>query len=272
MRIIFKEKDDIYMSEACNTINIFVCDDSVDDIFTAIYMAWEAGTSHTDIRCLSDAVNLNYSFFETYTRVKADSDISNKVARSIQKKLGDHIYGIIFTVICSNEQTKASIVYHSLQKLFKYGRKYIDNIHDEYIYELFAIYRKVSNEAAFYREIIRFSENKLGILLARIEPDNNIIYMLTDHFTDRLHCENFIIYDIKRRFCYIHTANGCNVFYNDSDKSLYNKINSYSDYDIECQSLWKNFFNTIAIKERTNHKLQMNMLPVKYRKYLSEFD
>ena len=115
-------------------------------------------------------------------------------------------------------------------------------------------------------------KNASGLLLARIEPDNNIIYMLTDHFADRLHCEDFVIYDIKRNFCYIHTANGKNMFYNDSDSGLYNKINSYSDYDITCQKLWKSFFNSIAIKERINPELQRNMLPVKYRKYLSEFN
>ena len=31
-------------------------------------------------------------------------------------------------------------------------------------------------------------------------------------------------------------------------------------------------FNSIAIKERINPELQRNMLPVKYRKYLSEFN
>ena len=36
-----------------NKTDIYVCDDSVEGIFTAIYKAWEAGTSHTDIRCSS---------------------------------------------------------------------------------------------------------------------------------------------------------------------------------------------------------------------------
>lgn len=80
-------------------------------------MAWEEGTSHTDISCIFDAKNSNYSFFETYTYVKADCNISNKVIRSIQQKLGDYVYSIIFRVINSNEPSKASVVYHSLQKL-----------------------------------------------------------------------------------------------------------------------------------------------------------
>mgnify|MGYP000994153591 CR=1 FL=1 len=55
------------MSGFNTLINIFICEDSIDGIFTAIYMAWEEGTSHTDISCIFDAKNSNYSFFETYT-------------------------------------------------------------------------------------------------------------------------------------------------------------------------------------------------------------
>ena len=84
------------MSGFNTLINIFICEDSIDGIFTAIYMAWEEGTSHTDISCIFDARNSNYSFFETYTYVKADCNISNKVIRSIQQKLGDYVYSIIF--------------------------------------------------------------------------------------------------------------------------------------------------------------------------------
>ena len=141
-----------------NKTDIYVCDDSVEGIFTAIYKAWEAGTSHTDIRCSSGT--MNYSLFENYINIDADIDICRKVISSINIKLGNYIYDIIFTVISSCDNNKASVVYHSLQKLFKYGTGYINNINDKYIYSLFSINRKVSNEAHFYHEIVRFSENK----------------------------------------------------------------------------------------------------------------
>lgn len=39
----------------------------------------------------------------------------------------------------------------------------------------------------------------------------------------------------------------------------------------EYSDLWKVFFDSIAVKERENIKLQNNNLPVKYRKYMTEF-
>lgn len=44
------------------------------------------------------------------------------------------------------------------------------------------------------------------------EPDNNIIYMIIDHFNDRLHCENFLIYDVRRNIAYIHMNNNTAFF------------------------------------------------------------
>ena len=37
-----------------------------------------------------------------------------------------------------------------------------------------------------------------------------------------------------------------------------------TDKEIEYQNLWKLFFNTIAIKERTNPRCQMEYMPKKY--------
>ena len=154
------------------------------------------------------------------------------------------IYEKIFTVAQSIADNKASVIYHCLQRMFKYGTSVLHNINDEYIFQFNKIYKKAANEAHFYIEILRFNENANGFLTARIEPDNNIIYMIIDHFNDRLHCENFLIYDVRRNIAYIHMNNNTAFFYND--------------------------YNTIAIKERVNYKCQINMLPLKYRKYLPE--
>ena len=37
------------------------------------------------------------------------------------------------------------------------------------------------------------------------------------------------------------------------------------------QELFKSFVRTIAIESRTNEKLQLNMLPLRFRPYMTEF-
>ena len=37
------------------------------------------------------------------------------------------------------------------------------------------------------------------------------------------------------------------------------------------RDLWKTFYQAIAIEERKNPKLQRNMMPLRYREYMTEF-
>ena len=45
-----------------------------------------------------------------------------------------------------------------------------------------------------------------------------------------------------------------------------------SSEELLFQALWKNYFQTIAIKERENLKLQMKFVPKKYWKYITEME
>lgn len=47
---------------------------------------------------------------------------------------------------------------------------------------------------------------------------------------------------------------------------------TFSEGEEKYSELFTEFFHTIAIKERTNSELQRGMLPVRYRKYMTEFN
>ena len=49
------------------------------------------------------------------------------------------------------------------------------------------------------------------------------------------------------------------------------KLEELTEKQEEYADLWKTFFDHIAIVERKNQKLQTNMLPLHYRKYMTEF-
>jgi probable DNA metabolism protein len=50
-----------------------------------------------------------------------------------------------------------------------------------------------------------------------------------------------------------------------------NKFIEYSDKEEEFQALWKTFFDSIAINERKNIKLQQNNMPGRFRSNMTEF-
>lgn len=56
-------------------VTVYLCEDTIDGIFTAIYRAWADGTSHTDVRVRT---NDTMSLFETYIFSESDGTLAGK--------------------------------------------------------------------------------------------------------------------------------------------------------------------------------------------------
>lgn len=79
-------------------VTVYLCEDTIDGIFTAIYRAWADGTSHTDVRVRT---NDTMSLFETYIFSESDGTLARKVQRSIIQKLSVDIYETCYQAMLS---------------------------------------------------------------------------------------------------------------------------------------------------------------------------
>lgn len=71
---------------------------------------------------------------------------------------------------------------------------------------LFELDRKVSNEAHYFKEFIRFASYENRVLVSHIEPKSNVLSLVSPYFSDRLPSENWMIIDDGRRFAMVHPA------------------------------------------------------------------
>lgn len=125
---------------------------------------------------------------------------------------------------------------------------------------------KVGGEAHRFMGFARFSELADKTLYARIEPDHNILPLLTGHFRARLGAFNWVIHDARRNLAALYFK-GSLVYAPLDSASLREDAK-----EAEVRELWKRFFKIAAIKERTNPGLQRQNVPLKYRKNLTEFN
>lgn len=79
-------------------------------------------------------------------------------------------------------------------------------LHDDDVLKIFNIDKQVGRESHSFLEFVRFEELANSVLVSRIEPKSNIIPLISEHFADRLNCENWIILDTGRNFAAIHEA------------------------------------------------------------------
>lgn len=136
---------------------------------------------------------------------------------------------------------------------------------DDRVRQVHGLSAKVGSEAHRFKGFARFTELADKVLYARIEPDHNILPLLTGHFRARLGAFDWVIHDARRGLAALYFKG----------RLVYAPLDSASlredAGEAEVRELWKRFFKAAAIKERVNPNLQRQNVPLKYRKNLTEF-
>ena len=166
---------------------------------------------------------------------------------------------------------KADAIYRVIILALKMGKKVLSYLTEPNVAFLMELERSTNNEIQKLLQFLRFEELKNGFLFARINPKCAILPYLAEHFSDRFSGENWIIVDTVRGSMLIHEIDkGCSLMTtNDLDFDSFTP--EYSENEELWRKLWKTFVDSIAIKERINPRLQMQMLPLRFRKYMKEF-
>ncbi|BCN31439.1 TIGR03915 family putative DNA repair protein [Anaeromicropila herbilytica] len=251
-------------------MTIYLCEDSIDGIFTAIYDAWASKKGHANVRIELQQEN-TYELFHEYIAVVTDTDKALKVAKTINDRLGNEVYQELTKAALSCGEDKADAIYRVLILGFslKKGNKVLDCLSNESVFKVFEYSRKANNEAHHLLGFIRFVELDNGVLFAKINPKNNIITILSAHFHIRMPLENWMIYDENRKLAIVYKKETVPVLVSGEEIDS-ERIERVSDNEKEFQQLWNSFFESICIKERVNLKLQMNNLPKRFWSNMTE--
>lgn len=247
---------------------IFLCENTTDGIFTAIYDAWASGYPDEMISLYVEE-NHDMELFAEYRYVQTDYDKAKKVARSVSRKISTEAYVMIFRASLSQFEDKVEVIYRFLKLGFREGRNVTGMHGEEVVCRLFELSRNVWTEAHLFQGVVRFHDSKDGLLISRISPKNLVLPMVAEHFAERFSTENFIILDDKHNMGLFHEREQ-SYFISTLERDVLEEIWASRD-NSEYESLWKCFFRNIAIDERENYNCQRNLCPIRYREYMVEF-
>lgn len=250
---------------------IYLCDNSVEGIFTAVYQAYEERHGHENNRIQIAEDSYNQELFSVYIPVETDYEKAAKVARTLRNQVSEEVCEFVQKAAVSYDIKKADAVYRVIILALKMGRRVLDYLTEPNVQFLMALERQTNNEIQRELQFLRFEELKSGVLFGRINPKSAVLPFLAEHFSDRFSGENWVIADTVHGSVLIHEKNkGCSLT-NVEDADFDSLSLTYSEDEEKLQSLWKLFVDTIAIKERINPRLQRQMLPLRFRKYMKEF-
>ncbi len=189
---------------------------------------------------------------------------AQRVLRSIVK-ISPDAADLLRRAFLTSLEEKEIRLFAFVQKLYKEGPAFLHNRSDPVYYPIAKALRHMSGELEKLRGFIRFSDYN-GILGGEIEPKNRVLPLLRRHFCDRYANESFFLYDRTHREILLYTKGKSRIFPVDTLQ-----LDTPDEQEIHYRTLWKRFFDTVAIQERTNPRCQNTFLPKRYRNTMTEF-
>lgn len=187
----------------------------------------------------------------------------------INKNVSREVMHILYYIYLSNDENKENVMYYFLLNAFKYGKGVLYHGDLNCVNKALKISKYVGNETHKLKGFLRFKKMKNNFYYAEVEPVNNVILLLAHHFKTRMPNEYFLIKDVKRKIYVMYDLKKLTILYEEDIKKLNIDV---SNDEIYIEELWKEFFYTIAIKERENKKCQMNFMPKRYWSHMIEME
>jgi probable DNA metabolism protein len=254
-------------------MNIFIYDKTFEGLLTLIFDSY-------DRKMIPDRIVSNESFqaalFGEKIEVVSDVNKANRVWKGLSAKLSKEGCQRLYRAHLSESEEADMLIFKQIKNIFSKKYNIERDYRDERVLGIKNLSRKVSREACKMIEFVRFQKTADDIYFSPVSPDYNVLPLIGKHFQNRLPDQQWVIYDIKRKY---------GLFYDLKDVSEITIDNRYfstlsgkieeavlSEDEKQFQNLWKDYFNSINIKERKNLRQQMHFMPKKYRKFLTEVD
>lgn len=230
---------------------IYLYDGSFDGFLCCVHNYYYNPLKPIDIRTYENFTPSFYDCVEVYTQ----EDKALIVKSAIEKKLSKDNLDFVKDCFCTCLEGKEMYMLQYLVKGFKIGGQIRQMLTDETVSVLYKAWVHLTREYRLYLGIIRFY--KAGeVYVSSIKPKNQILPFIAQHFCDRFANQSFMIYDEINHQALIYANNECKIIYVEDIQ-----LPSLDDEELYTQKLWKQFYDTIAIKERINPRCRMNFLP-----------
>ncbi|MEG6520702.1 TIGR03915 family putative DNA repair protein [Desulfotomaculum sp. 1211_IL3151] len=240
----------------------FIYDGSFEGLLTAVYEAYYR-SERPDYIVYQD--EFQQDLFSQAITIHTDQEKSAKVYRAIEDKISFYTLQQIFYVYLSELQGSGTLIYQYLRLGFQFGPKINSNLTEDTVRKVYERSQRVSKERHRMLGLIRFQKLANDCFYATMEPDHNIVGLVSPHFANRLSDQNWIIHDLKRKIAAVYNKKEWLLTNLDIPQGLTLAAN-----EAYYQELWKKYFSSTAIQNRINPKLQKQFMPIRYWKHLIE--
>lgn len=244
--------------------NVYLYDGSFDSLLILISKLLILKNNPNDIK---NKYNFTPGLLDNVINLDLENE-RNNLNPFINNFSLDIIHTIYYVYLSANERKELAI-YYFLKNALKYHNDIYLHRNLKCVNMAINISNYVGREAHKLKGFLRFKLLKNNLYYAEVNPTNNVLPILANHFKKRLKNECWLIMDVTRKIYVLYDKK--EVYYL-TDKNIVSLNLELEAHEKEFEDLWKNFFDTIGIKERQNLKVQRNFMPKKYWNYILEME
>lgn len=240
----------------------YLYDGSFDGLLTIVFNCYISKCIPLNI---IDKNNYIPNILDKTENINTDYKKSERIFNGIINNISyDVLYNSYYAFLSQEIEKEINIIKYILYG-FCIGPQIDTMLAIDFVFKVNSFRKKMLFESHKLKGLLRFTKIDNNLFYSSIHPTHNVIENLGHHFIKRLPTQNFIIHDQNRNIAFLYNTKEYKIV---DAKSL--KIPKISEEEKLYQNLWKTFFETIAIKERTNPRLQMQYMPKKYWKDIFE--
>lgn len=253
------------------TMLVFYYDKSFEGLLTAVFDAYDR--REFPQRLVAEGYP-EPMFTERVHHVATDPQRAERVWNGLCRKVEKYVSNMLMCLWLSEEEGADELLMRYLFKVFDSPRGVSFNFADDDMLQARKIAQKVTQESHRLIQFVRFRKAADGTYFAPISPRHNSLPLAVNHFRERFSDQKWIIYDMKRGYGYSYDLQSVKEITIDLREEMHDGTlpASLSDGSEELYSrMWKEYYDALAIKERLNPSLRRRNMPVRYWKYMTEF-
>ena len=244
-------------------------DGSFEGLLTCIFIIFEERLNDFSIEKKVEATT---ELFGDHQDVFTDSIKADRVwtgfKKNSTKNQQQQILKVFLSEIKGMENTLATYFINSFTIKKHRGNDYSNPT----ILKISQVAKMVGREKHRMEAFVRFQHTIEDEYVAYVEPDFNVLPLISAHFKDRYADQKWLIYDVKRSYGIQYNLREVKLVTIDMLTKPQPKIHSnlLSSEELKYQKLWNTYFEKVNIASRKNTKLHVQHIPLRYWKYLTE--
>ncbi len=251
-------------------MDIVVFDKSFDGFLTAVFEVYEYKFKNP---LIYPEGNARSSLFGSHHTVHTDSGKSERVWSKLDMKLSKNSMTQLYKTFLSEQPGIENNLLRFIQYVIASKYSVENDFSHPDILMIKQTAKKVDREKHRMEAFVRFQLTKDQLYYSIIQPDFNVLPLISSHFEKRYADQRWLIYDCIRKYGLYYDLGKVEEVSMNFEPDLNNKeaVKAIFDENEELyQTLWQQYFQSVNIKARKNMKLHLQHMPKRYWRYLVE--